>query len=51
MNSTLLLTAWSTTTTALEKYEYRNRQPYTDSRRRTDKQPNSPYNRRKVVAA
>lgn len=46
-----LLDKWSVTTTALEKYEYRNRQPYTDSRRRTDKQPTSPYNRRKAVAA
>jgi hypothetical protein len=51
MNSTLLLAAWSTATTALEKYDYRNRQPYTDSRRRKDKQTRSQYRRGRKVAA
>jgi hypothetical protein len=35
MNSTtpLLLAAWSTTTTAREKFQYRNNQPYKDTPR------------------
>lgn len=48
-NPPLLLAVWSVTTTALEKYDYRNRKPYKDSRRRSDKQQNCQYNRRKVV--
>jgi hypothetical protein len=42
----LLLDKWSVTTTPLEKYDYRNRQPYTDSRRRKgDKQTRVQYKR------
>jgi hypothetical protein len=58
----LMLTAWSTTTTLADweklPVDLRKRTaraaaslPYTDNRRRKDKQQNAPYNRRKAVAA